>query len=477
MTQPAAAIGLEFHVQLATRSKLFCACAAASGGPPNTRTCPTCLGLPGALPSPSREALVLATRAALVLGCTVRPLSRFDRKHYFYPDLAKGYQITQEREPLAERGALAFAWGGEERHLVIRRLHLEEDAGKNQHGGAGPSGVDFNRAGVPLIEVVTEPTLAAPGEAHAVFAALRELLVAAGVTSGRMEEGALRCDANVSLRDPSTGALGTRVEVKNLNSLKFVERALAHEIRRQEAALKAGGAVRQETRLFDPGAGVTHALRSKEEAEEYRFFPEPDLPPLRVDDTLLAEARAGLGELPPARRSRYREAWGLSAYDAAVLTADAACAAFFEGVAEACGDPKAAANWVMTEVLRVVKEREEGWVALPFTPGGVGGLLTLLSQGRLTGSQAKGLFARVASGELGEEAALRAASEAAPLTDPGDLAPLVARVLAENPGAVQTFRNGRANVLGFLVGRVLEASGGRAEPAQARRLLEEALRA
>src|SRR5882762_868559 len=353
-------IGLEVHAQLKTATKAFCACSTRFGDPPNTNTCPDCLGLPGALPFLNRRAVELGMRAALALHLNVQESSRFARKNYFYPDLPKGYQISMYDRPLAVGGRLDIETGGTTRSVGITRVHMEEDAGKLLHEGFPDSGstsrVDFNRSGVPLIEIVSEPDMRSPEEAHAYYSTLRTILVYLGVTDGNMEEGSLRCDANVSLRPRGQKAFGTRAELKNLNSFKFVQHALEYEIRRQTDLLSCGEKVAQETRLYDPAGDRTISMRSKEEAHDYRYFPEPDLLPLEVNEAWIEEVRRRLPELPAARRRRFVAEYGLPDQDAALLTSDRALADYYEAAARAAKNPKAAANWVMTEILRKVKE-------------------------------------------------------------------------------------------------------------------------
>jgi aspartyl-tRNA(Asn)/glutamyl-tRNA(Gln) amidotransferase subunit B len=472
-------IGLEVHAQLLTRTKLFCGCPNRFGAPPNTLVCPVCLGLPGALPVLNRRAVTLALRAALATSCTIHPVSVFERKNYFYPDLPKGYQISQYEKPLATSGSVAIAGpDGEERRVRLARIHLEEDAGKLLHEGfpwsGEKSGVDLNRAGVPLIEIVSEPDLHAPAEAHAYLTALRALLLYAEVSDGNMEEGSLRCDANVSVRRRGTEALGTRTEIKNLNSFRHVARALEHEILRQVAVVESGREVVQETLLWNADRGETVPMRSKEEAHDYRYFPEPDLPPLAVGPQWIEEARRSLPELPADRRRRFAAEHGLPAYDAGVLTQERDVADYFEAAARESGNAKAASNWVMTEVLRKLKEGERGLASCPVGPGALGRLVRLVDAGTISGKTAKDVFEKMwATGE--EAAAIVEREGLTQLTDEAALEAVVAEVVAASPEQAASYRAGKAATLGWFVGQVMRRTGGRANPQRVNALLRRAL--
>lgn len=462
-------IGLEVHAQLRTRTKIFCACPNDAAAAPNTCTCPVCLGLPGTLPVVGREAVLLGLRAALGLRCNVHVSSTFARKHYFYPDLPRGYQISQHDRPLATGGWLSVPQGdGPELRVPLTRLHLEEDAGRSHHDPAGGhTGVDFNRCGVPLAELVTEPALRSPEQAADFLRELRCLLRTLGVCDGNMEDGSLRCDANLSLRPAGSDTLGTRTEVKNLNSLRHLRLALHYEQRRQAELLSAGSSVQQETLLFDEATGCTRPLRSKEESQDYRYFPEPDLPDLVVDPALLQAARDGLPELPAQRRQRYRARLGLSAYDAAVLSAEAAVGAYFDGVVAAGAHPKAAANWVCNELLR----GWEGQGPPPVAPEHMAELLAEQAAGRLTGPLAKNVWAQMLGS--GRAPAEIIAAEGLVVVD--DLAPVVAATLEQHPEQVARYRAGKRALLGFFVGAAMRSSGGAAPPERLRELLVEAL--
>src|SRR5262245_42245036 len=377
-----AVIGLEIHAQLQTQTKIFCGCSTAFGAAPNSQVCPVCLGLPGALPVLNRQAVDYAIKAALALGCAVQAESIFARKNYFYPDLPKGYQISQYERPLALGGGLEIAVKGSTKWVGLTRIHMEEDAGKSLHEGFADSDrktyVDYNRSGVPLIEIVSEPDMRSAAEAAEFFQRLRDILVWIGVNDGNMEEGSLRCDANVSVRPVGEKKLGTKAEVKNVNSFRYVGKAIDYEIARQIDVIEGGGRVVQETRLWDSATGRTNSMRSKEEAHDYRYFPEPDLPPMIVDEARVAKVRATMPELPDARRRRFVEQYAIPDYDAGVLTQVAGRADYFEAVAAATGNPKAAINWVMGELLRTMKERGQDEGSQPLEAVRLAGLIKLI---------------------------------------------------------------------------------------------------
>ena len=469
-------IGLEIHAQLQTRTKIFCGCGTAFGAPPNSQVCPVCLGLPGALPVLNREAVNFAIKAALTLGCDVQPVSIFARKNYFYPDLPKGYQISQYERPLALRGSLEIGEHG--KSIGLTRIHLEEDAGKSLHEGFPDSDrrtyLDYNRSGVPLIEIVTEPDMRSAAEAAEFFERLRDILVWIGVNDGNMEEGSLRCDGNVSVRPVGRQTFGTKTEVKNVNSFRYIQKALEYEIDRQIDVLQSGGQVVQETRLWDSGAGRTFSMRSKEEAHDYRYFPEPDLPPLVVNAQRIASVRQTMPEMPEARRQRFAAAYGLPAYDAGVLTQSSQLADYFERVAAGAGNPKAASNWVMGELLRTLKERGAGITDARLTPDALAGLIRLVDSGRLSTSMAKDVFAKMyESGRSAEDVV--AAEGLGQIDDEGALLALVQRVMAANTDAVAQYRAGKNATFGFLVGQVMKGSGGKANPKLANQLLRREL--
>ncbi len=471
-------IGLEVHAQLLTRTKIFCGCPTDFGGPPNSQVCPVCLGLPGVLPVLNRAAVECIVRTGLALGCTIAPLSRFARKNYFYPDLPKGYQISQYELPVCIGGGVPVGSGAAARTFPLTRIHLEEDAGKLIHGehlgDPRRSFVDLNRAGVPLMEIVGEPALRSPEEARDYLVSLRDILVHLGVCDGNMEQGSFRCDANISLRPHGREALGTKVELKNMNSFRYVQQALEYEAARQEALLAEGGTIVQETRLFDPKAGTTHSMRRKEEAHDYRYFPEPDLVPLAIDAGWVGRVRAALPELPAAKRRRYVEALGLPEYDAGVLTADPALAAWFEAAVAAFPQPKTVSNWVMGELLRLLRDAGTEVRDCPVPPAELAALLEAVEAGRITRKLAKGAFETMFR-EGRRAAAVIAAEGLAQRAGGDELALLADNVVAENPDKVAGYRGGKVKLFEFFVGQVMRASGGRANPDEIRRLLRERL--
>ncbi|MBI5242672.1 MAG: Asp-tRNA(Asn)/Glu-tRNA(Gln) amidotransferase subunit GatB [Elusimicrobia bacterium] len=471
-------VGLEVHAQLATSTKLFCACAASSfGAPPNSAVCPVCTGQPGALPALNARAVELALSAALALDCRPREKSIFARKNYFYPDLPKGYQISQYEEPLAEHGAVEI---NGPRKIGILRVHMEEDAGKLLHGEGSEtldhSRVDFNRSGVPLIEIVSEADLRSPDEAYQYLAQLKAVLQYAGVSRCDMEKGEMRCDANVSMRPKGAQALGTKIEIKNLNSFKAVRDALAYERARQGRVLAEGGTLAQETRLWSAERGVTEPMRSKEEAHDYRYFPEPDLVPLLVGAALVEKARRSLPELPAARRARLMEQYGLSDYDAGVLTAEQAAADYFEAAVKACGAglAKQAANWMQSELFARLNAEGRPLAECPVAPRLLGELVALISEGALSGRLAKEVFAKMwetrqPPKDIVERLGL------AQVTDSKAVGRWVAEALAENPKAAADVKAGKERAVGALVGAVMKKSKGKANPDLVNRLIKEKL--
>jgi aspartyl-tRNA(Asn)/glutamyl-tRNA(Gln) amidotransferase subunit B len=471
-------IGLEIHAQLLTASKIFCGCSTAFGAAPNTHVCPVCLGLPGALPVLNGAAVDLAVRAGLALGCRINETSIFARKNYFYPDLPKGYQISQYELPIASAGTIEFTAGAGVRRVGITRVHMEEDAGKSLHEGFSDSDrktyVDYNRSGVPLIEIVTEPDLRSAADAAEFFVRLRAILVWLGVNDGNMEEGSLRCDANVSVRPVGTERLGTKAEVKNLNSFRFLQKALEHEIDRQIDLLEEGGRVRQETRLFDSAAGITVSMRSKEEAHDYRYFPEPDLPPVTADAHRVDAVRRAMPELPDARRQRLVSQHGLPEYDASQLTQSRAMADYFEEAVAAGGGPKMVSNWMMGELARALKASGQDISASPVGARRLAGLLRLIERGTISGAIAKGVFDTMfASGR--EAAEIVEAEGLTQIDDGAHILELIASVLSRNADAVAQYRAGKASTFGFLVGQVMKATAGKANPKRVNELLKQAL--
>ncbi len=464
-----AVIGLEVHAQLLTETKLFCGCRASFGAPPNTHVCPTCLGLPGALPVLNAKAVEYAVKVGLALGCSIQPRSRFARKNYFYPDLPKGYQISQFDEPLCLGGSVPLAG---ERTARLTRIHMEEDAGKSFHRPGG-SVVDLNRAGVPLVEIVGEPDLRSGAEAADYLRALREILVFLGVNDGNLEEGSFRCDANVSIRPVGATTLGTRVELKNINSFRFVQKAIEHEIARQEAVLEGGGRIVQETRGWDETKGSTFSMRTKETAQDYRYFPDPDLPPLVVGAPDVERARRELPELPEEKRARFVAELGLGADAAAVLTQHPRIAAFFEETSLLHRDPVKVANFVQAEVLRDVTTT--GLAAeLPLQPKQLAGLLDLVARGTISGKQAKEVYAAVARTDA-DPAVVVKERGMAQVSDEGAIEEVVKRVVEQNPSQAAQLRAGKLALLGFFVGAVMKETKGSANPKLVNQILRRVL--
>ena len=472
-------IGLEIHAQLLTRTKIFCGCRTDFGAAPNTHVCAVCLGMPGALPVLNRQAVELAIRAAVALGCRVQDESVFARKNYFYPDLPKGYQISQYEHPLATGGHLDLGPTGSTR-VGITRIHMEEDAGKSLHHGFPDSSratyLDFNRAGTPLVEIVTEPDLRSAAEAAECFSRLREILVALGVNDGNMEEGSLRCDANVSIRPVGATALGTKAEVKNVNSFRYLEKALAFEIERQIDVVSSGGRVVQETRLWDSDTGETRSMRSKEEAHDYRYFPEPDLPPLRVTPDWVARVGASLPELPEARKRRMMATHGLGDYDADLLVRLIAGGAdYFEAMVASGAPAKLASNWMQGELRRRLKELgADDMARVPVPAAALAELIVLTEQGTVSSTVAKDVFDRMWNTGRGAKEVIDAEG-LAQSADADAMAAVVAAVIAANPDAVAQFKAGRAATFGFLVGQAMKASQGKGNPKVMNDLLKKAL--
>jgi aspartyl-tRNA(Asn)/glutamyl-tRNA(Gln) amidotransferase subunit B len=458
-------IGLEVHVQLLTNSKIFCGCANRFGDAPNTNVCPVCLGLPGTLPILNKRAVELAMRASLALNCTVHEHSRFARKNYFYPDLPKGYQISQYELPLATNGWLEIEHAGAKKRIGITRLHLEEDAAKNLHEGFSESAtkayIDYNRCGTPLSEIVSEPDMRTPEEAYAYLTTLRQTLLYTGISDCNMEEGSLRCDANVSVRLRGAQEFGTKVEVKNLNSFRYLQKALEYEVERHIGVLESGGRIAQETRLWNQNESRTVSMRSKEKAHDYRYFPEPDLLPVHVSSAWRDEVLRALPELPEAKRTRFITAHTLTPYDAGVLTATQSLADYFEAVIKAGAPAKAAANWIQTELLRRLNDSGKEIEASSIAPAALAELLKLVESGQITGSSGKKVFATMfESGRSATE--IVAADGLAQISDTGALEKAAREVIEKNPANVAKFKSGNEGVFQFFVGQVMRATRGQA---------------
>jgi aspartyl-tRNA(Asn)/glutamyl-tRNA(Gln) amidotransferase subunit B len=461
-------IGLEVHVQLLTATKIFCSCATRFGARPNTNVCPVCLGMPGALPVLNKKVVEFATLAAMALQCHVNQTSIFARKNYFYPDLPKGYQISQYDKPLAEHGYLEIPSGSGKKKIGITRVHLEEDAGKSLHEGfadaAQKTAIDLNRAGVPLIEIVSEPDIASPDEAYEYLTRLKEIILYTGVSDCNMEEGSLRCDANVSVRPRGQKEFGTKAEIKNVNSFRFIREALEYEIRRQTDVLGSGGKITQETRLYNANEGKTYSMRSKEQAHDYRYFPEPDLLPLVVDETWKAEIARALPELPEARRARMVREYGITEYDAQVLTFSKSLADQFEEAARATKNPKRVANLVQSELMGRLKGKGVAIEQSPISMKGVAASADLVEAGTISGKMLKDLYDL--SFERGKDFPAVYEEEGSPRqsTDTSALEKIIDEVLVANPKQLEQYRGGKKTMLGFFVGQVMKASKGQASP-------------
>ncbi|PYY02012.1 MAG: Asp-tRNA(Asn)/Glu-tRNA(Gln) amidotransferase GatCAB subunit B [Acidobacteria bacterium] len=478
-TKYEAVIGLEVHVQLLTVTKAFCGCSAKFGAPPNTNVCPVCLGLPGALPVLNRKAVEYAVRAAMALNCEIREVSIFARKNYFYPDLPKGYQISQYDKPVAEHGYIEISAGnGTAKRIGITRLHLEEDAGKSLHDGLPDSEhytyVDLNRSGVPLIEIVSEPEMRSPDEAYEYLTRLKEIILYTGVSDGNMEEGSLRCDANVSVRPRGEQMFGTKAEVKNVNSFRFIREALEYEIERQIEIVVCGERVLQETRLYNPGEGKTYSMRSKEEAHDYRYFPEPDLMPLVVHAKWQAQIRSMLPELPEARRQRMIAEYGITLYDAGVLTATRSLADQFEEAARSAKNAKRVANLVQSEIMGRLKVRGLAIEQSPITMKGIAMSADLVESGAISGKMLKDLY-DLAFERNHDFPAVYETEKPQQITDTAAIEKMIDEVIMANPKQVEQYRAGKKTVAGFFVGQVMKASKGQANPALVNEILSRKL--
>jgi len=463
-----AVIGLEVHAQMLTDSKIFCGCSTRFGSEPNTQTCPVCIGMPGVLPVLNKKAIEFAAKTGLATDCKISSYSRFARKNYFYPDLPKGYQISQYELPICEHGFIEIVVDSEIKRIGITRIHMEEDAGKNIHesasGGAGNhSFVDLNRAGVPLMEIVSEPDIRSPKEAAEYMKKLRAILRYLGVCDGNMEQGSLRCDANVSIRPVGQKEYGTRAEVKNINSFKFVEKALEYEIKRQIKVLEEGGKIIQETRLWDSNKGITESMRGKEEAHDYRYFPEPDLVPITVEQKWIDEIKASLPELPDAKSKRFASEYGLPEDDADLLTSEKALAEWFEEAVKAGGHPKAAANWMMGELMRLLNEENKFIEECRLKPKQLVGMLKLMDKGTISGKIAKVVFEEMYKTGKDAESIVKEKG-LVQISDEGAIEKAVDEVIAKNPKEVERFKAGDEKLLGFFVGQIMKLTKGKANP-------------
>ncbi|HEV2246705.1 MAG TPA: Asp-tRNA(Asn)/Glu-tRNA(Gln) amidotransferase subunit GatB [Terriglobia bacterium] len=471
-------IGLEVHVQLLTRSKIFCKCSTQFGDPPNQNTCPVCLGLPGALPVLNREAAAMATKAALALNCRINPRSRFARKNYFYPDLPKGYQISQYDEPLSEDGWIEIEVGDVKKRVGITRVHIEEDAGKSLHEGFSDSSektyIDLNRSGVPLIEIVSEPDLRSPEEAYDYLTRLKILMLYLEVSDCNMEEGSLRVDANVSVRKKGARSFGTKTEVKNLNSFRFLQKALAYEVERQVEVLESGGEIFQETRLFDSREQRTYGMRSKEFAHDYRYFPEPDLLPLMVTEEWKEDLRRSLPELPQDRETRFQTEYALPQQDAALLTSSRATADYFERTAKVCGEAKLAANWLLNDLSYLLQESGKSITDNAVTAENLARLIDLVARDTISGKMAKDVLAEMfQTGKTAEQIVSEKGLEQ--ITDPGKLAEIARGIIAANPKQSEQYRQGKAATIGWFVGQMMKATRGQAQPQLVQEVLKKEL--
>ena len=483
-----AVIGLEIHAQLLTESKMFCGCSTKFGSGPNTQTCPVCIGMPGVLPVMNKKAIEYVVKTGLAVNCNITPHSRFARKNYFYPDLPKGYQISQYELPLCEHGFVEITVNGETRKIGLTRIHLEEDAGKNIHEGTGnESFVDLNRAGTPLMEIVSEPDIRTPQEAAEFVKELRKLVRWIGVCDGNMEEGSLRCDANVSVRPAGQQEFGTKAEIKNMNSFRFIEKALDYEIRRQIKVLREGGRIIQETRLWDSGRGVTESMRSKEEAHDYRYFPDPDLMPVEIEKSEIEEMRAGMVELPHARRQRFITQYSLTGQDADLLTSERAISEWFEQAVKLGGEPKSVSNWMMGELMRILNEENKQIDECPLEPAHLVDLLKSIDKGAINREQAKTVFNEmynrskvVKASPIELKLTLSAdviikEKNLVQISDESEIEKVVNEVLEKSPKEVERFKSGEEKLLGFFAGQIMKATKGKANPKIVNELLKKKL--
>ena len=470
-----AVIGLEIHAQLLTKSKMFCGCSTKFGSEPNTQTCPVCIGMPGVLPVANRKAIEYVIKTGLAVNCEIAPYSRFARKNYFYPDLPKGYQISQYELPLCEHGSVEITVDGRTRKIGLTRIHLEEDAGKNIHSGAGNySSVDLNRAGTPLMEIVSEPDIRTPQEAAEFVKKLRTIVRYIGVCDGNMEQGSLRCDANVSVRPVGQKEFGTKTEIKNMNSFRFIEKALEFEIKRQVKLLNEGGRIVQETRLWDSGRGITESMRSKEEAHDYRYFPDPDLVPVEVDSGWIEKTRGQLVELPDSRRNRFIAQYGLPEQDADLLTSERAMAEWFEDSVKLGGEPKAVSNWTMGELMRLLNEENKSFDECRLKPLQLAEMLAMIDKGTISGKIAKTVFEEMF--KTGKDAETIVKEKGlVQVSDESEIEKVVDDILQKNQKEAERFRAGEEKLLGFFAGQVMKATKGKANPKMVNELLRKKL--
>ncbi len=468
-------IGLEVHAQMSTDTKIFCGCSTKFGAEPNSQTCEICIGMPGVLPVLNRKALEFAIRTGLAMHCSISPYSRFARKNYFYPDLPKGYQISQFEHPICEGGFVEIMVEGETKRIGITRIHMEEDAGKNIHEGNGSySFVDLNRAGVPLMEIVSEPDIRSAKEASEYMKKLRTILRYLGVCDGNMEQGSLRCDANISIRPAGQKEYGTRAEVKNINSFRFVEKALEYEIKRQIRVVEEGGKVIQETRLWDSAKGITESMRSKEEAHDYRYFPEPDLVPIAAEQRWIDEIRASLPELPDVKRERFMSEYGLPEYDADLLTTEKPVAEWFEESIKAGGQPKAVANWMMGDLMRLLNEENREFTDCPLKPFHLADMLKLIDEGTISGKIAKTVFEEMYRTGKNAEDIVRDKG-LVQISDESAIEKIVDEAIAKHQKEAERFRAGEEKLIGFFVGQAMKAMKGKANPQVLNELLRKKL--
>ena len=476
-----AVIGLEVHAQMLTETKIFCGCSTKFGSEPNTQTCPVCIGMPGVLPVLNQKALKFAIKTGFAINCKISPYSRFARKNYFYPDLPKGYQISQYELPVCEQGYIEIVVSGDTKKIGITRIHMEEDAGKNIHeaapskaGGGNYSFVDLNRAGVPLMEIVSEPDMRSPEEAVEYMKKLRAILIYLGVCDGNMEQGSLRCDANVSVRPAGQNELGVKTEIKNLNSFKFVEKALEYEIERQKEILEKGGKIIQDTRLWNTERGITESMRTKEEAHDYRYFPEPDLVPIMAEQQWVDEIKKSLPELPDAKRERFVSEYRLPEYDAALVTSEKSLADWFEEAVRFGGQPKSVSNWIMVELMRLLKEENKAIEECPLKPKQLADMLKLIDKGTISGKIAKTVFEEIYRTGKDAETIVREKG-LVQISDAGEIEKIVDDVIARNPKEAERYKAGEGKLLGFFVGHVMKLTKGKANPQMVNELLKKKL--